>query len=266
MLILLCYDGSPDAKAAVRAAGRLFDGSTAIVVTVWEGLTEVVSRAEAGFASSALDFEAIDRAQELRASRCTEEGAGYARAAGLAASGLPVRCGPSIAQTILDQAAAEDADMIVLGTRGRGALKSVVMGSVSRAVLQHADRPVLVVSPPEGLPPARTHGVGRLLRRDDSSGHGPRADADPPRVVAGDPAAQPKVLQAMQLRRIDDGLGRSPDDDAPAATARDVDVVDLKPGPRGVQQSIELAAHDRTEHDGLRGGVKGIVDRSDHRQ
>ena len=38
MKILLAYDGSPDAKAAVALAGHLFDGSTAVVLTVWEGL------------------------------------------------------------------------------------------------------------------------------------------------------------------------------------------------------------------------------------
>jgi hypothetical protein len=40
MKILLCYDGSSDAKAAVRAAGALFDGSTTIVFTVWEDLSQ----------------------------------------------------------------------------------------------------------------------------------------------------------------------------------------------------------------------------------
>jgi nucleotide-binding universal stress UspA family protein len=39
----------------------------------------------------------------------------------------------------------QDADVIVVGSRGLGALRGVLVGSVSRSVTRHADRPVLVV-------------------------------------------------------------------------------------------------------------------------
>ena len=38
-----------------------------------------------------------------------------------------------------------DADMIIVGSRDRGAVKSLALGSVSSAILQEARRPVLVV-------------------------------------------------------------------------------------------------------------------------
>lgn len=41
-----------------------------------------------------------------------------------------------------------DADLIVIGSRGRGAVKGLVLGSVSTGVLQRADRPVLVAKRP----------------------------------------------------------------------------------------------------------------------
>jgi nucleotide-binding universal stress UspA family protein len=48
------------------------------------------------------------------------------------------------AHGILEAARRLDADLIVVGSRGRGAIAGAILGSVSRAVVRHADRPVLV--------------------------------------------------------------------------------------------------------------------------
>jgi nucleotide-binding universal stress UspA family protein len=53
-------------------------------------------------------------------------------------AGLPV-------DEIVAYADTMDADLIVLGSRGRGAIATALLGSISRGVLHEARRPVLVV-------------------------------------------------------------------------------------------------------------------------
>lgn len=51
----------------------------------------------------------------------------------------------SVAETILETAADSQCGRIVLGTRGRGAAKSLLLGSVAYGVVHHAEVPVTVV-------------------------------------------------------------------------------------------------------------------------
>jgi len=50
-----------------------------------------------------------------------------------------------VVETIISHAAKEDVDLIVVGTRGLGGFKKMLMGSVSSGIISHADCPVLVV-------------------------------------------------------------------------------------------------------------------------
>jgi nucleotide-binding universal stress UspA family protein len=50
-------------------------------------------------------------------------------------------------EAILEAAAAEEADMIILGTHGRGPLGRLILGSVSRRVQRDARVPVVIVAP-----------------------------------------------------------------------------------------------------------------------
>ena len=55
-------------------------------------------------------------------------------------------------ERILELARSRDVDLIVIGSRGPGAVASVILGSVSKRVLHDADRPVLVVNEPAAVP------------------------------------------------------------------------------------------------------------------
>ena len=51
----------------------------------------------------------------------------------------------SVIGSIIDYATSRDADLIVIGTRGRTGLKKFLMGSVANGVVQHAHCSVLLV-------------------------------------------------------------------------------------------------------------------------
>jgi nucleotide-binding universal stress UspA family protein len=69
------------------------------------------------------------------------------RAAGFDAT-LAVRTGTEQIRTLLVRAAEDfDADLIVVGTHGRGAVTAALMGSVARGLCHSSSLPVLVVPP-----------------------------------------------------------------------------------------------------------------------
>jgi nucleotide-binding universal stress UspA family protein len=146
--LLLCYDGSEEAGHAIQRAGALFPGRRALVVTVWQPTPVPSSLGFAGEAAGALDFVELDRAAADDGGRLAEEGAGIAQQAGLTAEPVAVEAAGAVWSTIVEIADRDDAATIVMGSRGLTGLRAMLLGSVSGAVVNHADRPTLIVRRP----------------------------------------------------------------------------------------------------------------------
>lgn len=142
---MLCVDGSDSSiGAAATALERLAPAARTIVVTVVEGGDPMLVSGVSGMAGGAL---APDQLQELNENR-RQEGEALVREA-VAALDLPgaetvVALGdPGVELTVAAQELG--ATVLVVGSRGHGALKRVLLGSVSDHLVRHAPCPVLVV-------------------------------------------------------------------------------------------------------------------------
>jgi nucleotide-binding universal stress UspA family protein len=150
-MILISYDGSADARAAIDHAGDLFGDQPVTVLTVWRPMVLVMTRSGAGLGMGigVLDYEEIDAASERGALARAEEGAERARSVGLNAQARSRVQRTTVADAIIDEASDCGASAIVVGSRGLAGVKSVLLGSVSSVVLHHSDVPVLGVTSPE---------------------------------------------------------------------------------------------------------------------
>jgi nucleotide-binding universal stress UspA family protein len=118
--IVCGVDGSNGSRAAARHAGELALRLNAqlVLATVIETLA---------------DETPAELVEDIRA------GAPGVRVSFQTSSGVA-------ADELLELARRRDARVLVVGSRGRGAVKAAVLGSVSGRVVQQADRPIMVVS------------------------------------------------------------------------------------------------------------------------
>jgi nucleotide-binding universal stress UspA family protein len=143
--VLFCYDGSDGARSALLAATELVTHpADAVVLAVWTPAG--VSLVRAGSFLTAIPNEGeIDEQEAAFAKRIAEEGAAGAREHGYNASARIAQADSSVVGTIGEIAQEIDAGLIVCGQRGRGAVRSALLGSVSHGLSAHAQRPVLIV-------------------------------------------------------------------------------------------------------------------------
>jgi nucleotide-binding universal stress UspA family protein len=114
----------------------------AIVLTVWE--TVATRLALAGAFAVSTGGADLDDEEETFAKSVAEEGALRAREHGYEASPMTKESFEGIARAILETADEVSARLIVCGQRGRGVLRSTLLGSVSHTLASHTRRPLLI--------------------------------------------------------------------------------------------------------------------------
>jgi nucleotide-binding universal stress UspA family protein len=131
--IVVGYDGSDGAQAALTEALRLGGDLGAPVVAVF-GFQEKLAERQAADYREALHDLGKERVQGA---------VDQAREAGADAEGVVVAKRPS--EALVQVAAERDARYIVVGTNGEGPIKGVLLGSTAYKLLHVSDRPVVVV-------------------------------------------------------------------------------------------------------------------------
>jgi nucleotide-binding universal stress UspA family protein len=157
MRVLIAYDGSAGAADALALAETLPwpRGSELRVINVIEPVPMPMAGPwNRGFGHS----PEIDAATSAYAAETLKTAADRLRAANVPAE--PVERRGRAASVIVDEAAESGADLVIIGSRGHGTLASLLIGSTSAEVVDHAACPVLV---------ARTPSVSRLVLATDGS-------------------------------------------------------------------------------------------------
>ena len=137
--VLIPVDGSPGSERGMAYASLVAEltGAELIVVVAYD--PPIAIRRKAGL----LEVQHERAEMEDEASELAGEAVSLLTARGHAARGIVVRGDP--AEAIIEIAERESPDLIVIGRRGLGRLKGLLVGSVSERVARHAEIPVLLV-------------------------------------------------------------------------------------------------------------------------
>ena len=131
--VVVGVDGSPGAARALRWAASLAQDADAEVVLAHAAMSpRQQPRTAAGNG-----MEAVRAEVERWAEALSEHDVPYRIAL---AEGDP-------RLTLLEIADRETADLLVVGSRGRGSLAGLTLGSVARELAQHSERPITIVPP-----------------------------------------------------------------------------------------------------------------------
>jgi nucleotide-binding universal stress UspA family protein len=146
--ILVAYDGSPSSQSAIVRAASVLGPRPALVLFVWDPVMPGPSGDPFGIGGPMIDplqIQEMDKLVRAQADAVAADGAARAVAAGFSAEALAEETHGSTWSTIVDVAADRGSEAIVIGARGHSGVRSLLLGSVSNAVVHHARVPVLVL-------------------------------------------------------------------------------------------------------------------------
>jgi nucleotide-binding universal stress UspA family protein len=229
--LLIGFDGSPEAEAAIRAAGALLAPGRAVVAHVSDAIAPLLARR----GSITRVAEELEEEVARAAARIADRGAELAEQAGFEAVAVVARGKPKAWPKLLELAEEKNAEAVVVGSRGIGRVESALLGSVSAGLLGHSHLPVLIVPP---LPEERPSGP--VLIGYDGSEHADGAIEAACRLLA----MRQVVLQAVwvSLRGVAAaGVAGAPAD-VVAKGADEIDQGLRAEAERLVERGIRLAA------------------------
>ena len=144
--ILVTTDGSENANRAVKAATILakLNGSELLIVHV---VSEAVPAqySPIGINSPVADYTNYFQIVEEQGKKLVDQAVQKAKGEGIKVRGEVYRTISSTVESIVEAADKEHADLIVVGTRGLGGFKKLLLGSVSSGIVSHANCSVLIV-------------------------------------------------------------------------------------------------------------------------
>jgi len=137
--ILVAIDGSPDAEEALGQAIDLASTQHARL-TIFSAAVGPPSTAYMGGGAGVAATIAVEA--EAEAGKLLREAV---QRVPDGVSVTTVQGGEPVRQTLLHQVESGGHDLVVMGSRGRGAVRSALLGSVSHFLLDHSPVPVLIV-------------------------------------------------------------------------------------------------------------------------
>ena len=147
MRILAATDGSAPANRAIELAARLtkeLKGTLKVIHVCSERDVPEEQLSDYTISEHASSAEILDALSEVKLRAAREHAAKFGVSDVESASLLEIDAG-AIAETIVDAAQRNDADMIIMGKRGLSRLSGLIVGSVSQKVVSTAACAVIVV-------------------------------------------------------------------------------------------------------------------------